>query len=203
MKAASEPQDSLPLVLITLMKGVLWREDNEKLWHQLFTIQGGVRDHVAALGLRLEIDEAEGYAYLKQRTPSAEGPELPRLISRRPLSYPVSLLLVLLRKKLAEQESGGSDRRLVMSRADLVDLVRQFLRDTTNEAKLIDRVEGQIAKVSELGFLRRLRGRDDEFEVSRLLKAFVDAEWLDDFERRLADYRRHAKGETTEPKGAE
>lgn len=200
MRTPHNPTDSLPLVLITLMRGVLWRDDNEKIWHQLFTLQGGVRDHVAALGLRLEIDEAEGYAYLRQRPPSADNSELPRLISRRPLSYPVSLLLVLLRKKLAEQESGGTDRRLVMTRAELMDLVRQFLRDTTNEVKLVDRVEGQIAKVTELGFLRRLRGRDDEYEVSRLVKAFVDAEWLDDFERRLSEYHRHATGVAHETK---
>jgi hypothetical protein len=43
-----------------------------------------------------------------------------------------------------------------------------------------------------MGFLRRLRGKDDQFEVRRILKAFVDAQWLGEFDRRLADYAIHA-----------
>ncbi len=40
-----------------------------------------------------------------------------------------------------------------------MELVRLFLPDTANEAKLVDRVQGDINKVIELGFLRRLRAR--------------------------------------------
>jgi hypothetical protein len=43
----------------------------------------------------------------------------------------------------------------------------------------------------ELGFLRRMRGTDDALEVRRILKAFVDAQWLDTFQQRLADYHAH------------
>jgi len=34
---------------------------------------------------------------------------LPRLVQRRALSFPVSLLLALLRKKLAEFDAGGGE----------------------------------------------------------------------------------------------
>ena len=52
-----------------------------------------------------EIDEADGYAFLRQR-PQEPGEEpLPRLVPRRPLGFPVSLLLVLLRKKVAEADA--------------------------------------------------------------------------------------------------
>ena len=67
-----------------------------------------VRDYVTVLGLDLVLDEAEGYAFLRSR-PNLDGdPEtsLPRLVARRPLSFPVSLLLALLRKKLAEATGG-------------------------------------------------------------------------------------------------
>ena len=46
-----------------------------------------------------------------------------------------------------------------------------------------------------MGFLRRLPGGNDTFEVKRLLKAFVDAQWLADFNERLAVYRKHAMDE--------
>lgn len=186
MTQLRDPASAFSLVLVSLMKGVLWREDDERRWSQLLTLQARVREHLAHLGLALEIDDSDGYAFLRQRPP-AEGEEpFPRLIPRRPLSFPVSLLLVLLRKKLAEVDAGGGDRRVVLRKEELVDLVRQFVPTTSNEAKVVDQIGGHINKVIELGFLRPLRGREDEYEVVRLVKAFVDAEWL---ERLLADYR--------------
>jgi Domain of unknown function (DUF4194) len=188
MKRDLEPVDLLPQVLITLLKGVVWREDDERQWQHLVTLQARVRDHLAVMGLVLEIDEAEGYALLRQR-PLDEGEELPRLIPRRPLAYPVSLLLVLLRKKLAEADGGGADRRVVLRRDEIVDLLRHFLRETTNEARLVDQISGHINKVRELGFLRQLKGREGEYEVVRLIKTFVDAAFLEEL---LVTYRAHA-----------
>lgn len=86
---------ALARVLIGLMKGVVYQENDASLWQDLFALQPRVRDYVAVLGLELILDEAEGE------------PELPRLVQRRALSFPVSLLLALLRKKLAESEAGG------------------------------------------------------------------------------------------------
>lgn len=182
---------ALSPILVALMKGVLWCDDDERRWSHLLALQSRIRDHVALLGLTLEIDEPEGYAFLRQRL-QGEGEEpLPRLVARRPLSFPVSLLLVLLRKKVAEADAGGGDRRVVLRRDDLIELARQFLPTTTNEARLVDQIASHVNKVVELGFLRPLRGRDDEYEVVRLIKAFVDGEWL---ERLLAAYRSLASG---------
>ncbi len=180
---------NLSLVLIALMKGVSYREQDPGLWQALLNLQARVREHVAVLGLDLVLDEAEGYAYLRQR-PAGEGePELPRLVARRPLSYPVSLLLALLRKKLAEFDAASGETRLILSRDEIVELVRLFLPQTANEARLLDRIDGYINRIVELGFLRRLRGGENLFEVGRILKAFVDAQWLHALEERLAGYR--------------
>ncbi|HEX5744664.1 MAG TPA: DUF4194 domain-containing protein [Archangium sp.] len=182
---------SLSHVLVSLMKGVLYQESDPSLWQELLQLQARVRDHVTVLGLQLMLDEAEGYAYLRQR-PAVEGePELPRLVPRRQLGYGVSLLLALLRKKLAEADATGGDSRLVLRRDDILEMVRLFLPDGTNQARLEDRLDADIAKVVELGFLRRMRGTDDALEVRRILKAFVDAQWLDTFQQRLADYHAH------------
>ena len=68
-------------------------------------------------------------------------------------------------------------------------MVRIFLADTGNEARLLDRIESDIKKIVEMGFLRRLHGTDERFEVRRILKSFVDAQWLAEFDRRLAEYK--------------
>ncbi|WP_226838902.1 DUF4194 domain-containing protein [Acidithiobacillus caldus] len=194
--AAAEPD--LSSLLIGLLKGVQYREQDERQWAALLNLQARVRDYVAVLNLELVLDEAEGYAFLKSRPEPAEddpSPRLPRLVARRPLSFPVSLLLALLRKKLAEFDAGGGDTRLVLSRDEIVELVRVFLPDGPNEAKLIDQIETTINKVVELGFLHKLKPASGSlagqanFEVRRILKAFVDAQWLAELDARLAAYQ--------------
>jgi hypothetical protein len=186
--------NDLSALVIPLLKGVIYQEADAGLWNALLNLQARVRDYVAVLSLELVLDEAEGYAFLRSRTVDEDEatPKLPRLVARRPLSFPVSLLLALLRKKLAEFDACGGDTRLVLSRDQMIELVRVFLPDSSNEAKLIDQIEAHVNKIVELGFLRKLKsgtGQAAEFEVRRILKSFVDAQWLDDFDKRLAAYQ--------------
>ncbi|MBX3670476.1 MAG: DUF4194 domain-containing protein [Rhodocyclaceae bacterium] len=191
-------QPDLSALLIHLLKGVLYREDDERSWAALLRLQARVREQAAILQLDLLLDEAEGYAFFKSRPDADEAdaaPRVPRLVARRPLSYPVSLMLALLRKKLAEFDAGGGDTRLVLARDDIVDMVRVFLPEGPNEAKLIGQIETTVNKVIELGFLRRLKPASaasqgaGSYEVRRILKAFVDAQWLAEFDARLETYR--------------
>ena len=197
--AEQEPDNAaatndLSALVILLLKGVIYQEADAGLWNALLNLQARVRDYVAVLGLELALDEAEGYAFLRSRPESEDdaAPKLPRLVARRPLSFTVSLLLALLRKKLAEFDASGGDTRLVLSRDEVVELVRVFLPESSNEARLIDQIETHLNKIVELGFLRRLKpgtGQAAVFEVRRILKAFVDAQWLADFDARLAAYQ--------------
>jgi hypothetical protein len=191
----------LSAVVVPLLKGVLYRDAVGPLWSALYRLQYRVRDYVAVLGLELVLDEAEGYAFLRSRAMAgdagdADAAKLPRLIARRPLGFPVSLLLALLRKKLAEFDAGGGDTRLVLSRDEIVEMVRVFLPERSNEARLIDQIDIHLGKIVDLGFLRRLKaagaavaGAGGSYEVRRILKAFVDAQWLSEFDARLDGYR--------------
>ena len=190
----------LSSLVIALLKGVIYRNESTgssaRQWHDLLELQAQVRDYIAVLGLGLVLDEAEGYAFLRSldREEREADRKVPRLIARRPLSFPVSLLLALLRKKLAEFDAGGQEGgvRLVLSRDAIVELLRVFLPETSNEARLMDRVDSHINKIVELGFLRRMTptaGQPAMFEVRRILKSFVDAQWLAEFDTRLAAYR--------------
>ena len=192
---------NLPMVLTQLMKGVVYQDTHDKAWRQLIQLQPQVRDYVALLGLTVVIDEAEGYAFLRQRADDeddADGQPLPRLIPRRSLSFHVSLLLALLRKKLAEFDASNGDTRLMLSRAQIIDMIRLFLPATSNEVRLVDQIDTHIAKVAELGFLRPVKGQDQLFEVRRILKAFVDGQWLADFDRRLNGYAALLAGDETD-----
>lgn len=181
--------DPFPHIMIALMKGVVYEQNDPALWQDLFNLQARTRDYISVLGLELMLDEAEGYAWLRTR-PATEGtPELPRLITRRQLSFPVSLLLALLRKKLVEFDAGGGDSRLILSRDEIVELLRVFLPAGSNEARLVKQIDSHINKIIDSGFIRRLRGTENQFEVRRILKAFVDAQWLTEFDQRLEEYQ--------------
>ena len=195
------PTTDLPSVVVPLLKGVVYREEYPGLWATLLRLQASVQDYVVVLGLELLLDEAEGFAFLRSRKEVEEEEEaasIPRLVARRQLSYPVSLLLALLRKKLTEFDAAGGDTRLILSRDEVVELIRIFLPAGSNEARLIDQIDTIVNKIADLGFVRRLRGQDRMYEVRRIIKAFVDAQWLKDFDERLAEYRRHLAGAEAE-----
>jgi hypothetical protein len=185
------PGNELPPILVGLLKGVVYRDQSPALWRDLLDLQGAVRDHFRLLGLEPIIDEAEGYAFLRQLDQDGAGEEerLPRLIARRPLSYPVSLLLVLLRKRLAQHDAQGAETRLVLAREQIVEMMRTFVAAGSNEAKIEDQIDRHIGRVEELGFLRKLSDDEPLFEVRRILRAFVNADWLAELE---TVYREHA-----------
>ena len=139
------------------------------------------------LGLQVVVDEAEGYAFCRQRPPDEvrddDADPLPRLIPRRPLSFHVSLLLALLRKKLAEFDAQGGDTKLMLSRDQIAEMMRIFLPVTSNEARLADKIDTHISKAVDLGFLRPAKSAEPVYEVRRILKAFVDGQWLADFDQ--------------------
>ena len=193
----SERPSDHSLVLIQLFKGPLYRDTHEKLWDPMLKLRAPVSDHVAVLGLQVEIDESEGYAFLRSR-PVADDDAMPRLVARRTLSFHVSVLLALLRKRLAEFDASSADTRLVLGRDQIVEMMRLFLPESSNDARLVDNIDAQINKVVELGFVRRLRGDAEEFEVRRILKAFVDGQWLNEFDTRLDSYLVELGG-ATEP----
>lgn len=192
MRTAEE--HAVAAAIIELMRGVVYREQHEDTWATLDRHAGPVRDHFSAIGVDVVVDDTEGYAYLRSQGEDADSEPLPRLVKRRSLTYHVSLLLVLLRKRLVEFETTGSEGKLVLSRDQIVEMLRVFLIDTTNEARVIDRVDTTLKQVADLGFLRQLRAPSDHWEVRRILKAYVDAQTLSDYAGKLREYTAAATG---------
>jgi hypothetical protein len=187
-------EHAVATAIIELMRGVVYREQHESSWATLDRHAGPVRDHFAAIGVDVVVDDTEGYAYLRSAEDDADAEPLPRLVKRRSLTYHVSLLLVLLRKRLVEFETTGSEGKLVLSRDQVVEMLRVFLTDSTDEARVIDRVDTTLRQVADLGFLRQLRGSNDQWEVRRILKAYVDAQTLSDYAGKLREYTETSGG---------
>lgn len=188
----------LSTIVIHLMKGVLYQDKQPQLWNTLLNIQIAVRDYVTIVGLELIIDETEGFAFLRQCEFTDEGTTaaLPRLIQRRQLSYSVSLLCILLRKKLIENDSAGESTRVILTHQQIINMMTVFLPDKTNEVKTIEQIETCINKIIDFGFLRRLKKDATHYEVQRIIKALINADWLNNIDAKLQEYLEHAQTNT-------
>jgi len=196
MRTADE--QSIASAIILLMREVVYREiaSHEHVWQTLDRHRAAVADHFGAIGIDVIVDDDEGYAYLSTREPEDGEEPLPRLVRRRTLTYNVSLLLVLLRKRMVEFEASGEVGKLVLTRDQLIEMMRVFQESSSNDARTVDQADRTISQVADLGFLRELRGQPGSWEVRRILKAYVDAQTLGDFAHRLADYAGDAKENT-------
>jgi len=179
-------------VLIKLLQGVV-AYDDPALWDQLLTHLALIRDYFARMGLELVLFEGDGFAYLRQASIESDDGQplvLPRLTRRDRLSYQVTLLLVLLRERLEQFDASASDSdRLILTRSDLRELLRPFVKERNNELLLLKKLDASAERVAELGFLRRLSGADEErFEVRRSLRARIDTAILPEIKARLEQH---------------
>ena len=160
--------------IIRLMQGVVYRESDEDAWETLQRSGAQVRDHFAIIGVDIVVDEDEGYAFLRSRAPADEGEEpLPRLVRRRRLIYHVSLLLVLLRKRMVEFETGGGAGRLVLTTEQMVEMLRLFQAESGNDARLVDSAGSTIKKVAELGWKPMHVMTDVSISIGAVMKPWM------------------------------
>jgi hypothetical protein len=182
-------------VLSRLLTEPVYREDSA-LWEVLRAERESISHYYGQIGQEVVIDEAEGYAFLRQ-IESEENERVPRIGSSQPLSYAASLLLVCLREELARFDAQpGASTRLVLTRSQMREMVGQFLRETNDETRDIRAIDTAIRRVEALRFVRVLGSADgDTFEVMRILKARFGPGQLEEVRQRLA---RQPENETVE-----
>lgn len=180
-------QQQKSAVQVRLLKGAVYRAKNRDLWECLLRDQFQIREYFQQIGLSLLFDDAEGYAFLKQQDVSCaeEVLEIPSLITRRSLSFAQTLLLVALRKRLAEHDSEESSPRLIVSREEMHQWLQPYFPEVSNQVKQAREFNALIKKVSEMGFISQLPNHVDDFEVQRIIKAFVTAEQMAEFKQTL------------------
>src|SRR6266850_5743647 len=140
-------------VLARLLLQPIYREDGP-LWESLRAERDAVAHYFRQIGQEVVIDEAEGYAFLRQIEPEG-GEVVPRVGRRQSLGYTATLLLVCLREELARFDAApGDSTRLVLTKQQLRELVSQFRRETNNQVQDLRAVDGAIRRLEELSFLR-------------------------------------------------
>ena len=174
---------------ISLLKGVIIKENKEKIWDTILNYRNQIEDYFRQLGLTLKLYEEEGYCYLQQ-IEDDETDNLLKLVPKVSLSLHLSLLLVSLRKYMLESTANG-DEKIVISKEEIFIKMKNYLKETSNEIKQEKEIISYIKKVEDMKFIRKLKNSDNKYEILRLLASFVDAQWLDDLDKRIIEYKEH------------
>jgi hypothetical protein len=181
-------------VIIKLLQDALY--DDDKQWKELMAHQEEVIDYFERIGVKLMIEESEGFAYIYQPEPDEDdgSHRLPRLVKRIALSYEVTLIAVMLREMLEEFDVRAVDSvKFFTTNKEIKEKIELFFKDQTNKVKLLKNFDNYINQVTNLGFLRMIRedARDKDntqYEVKRIIKAKINNEKLEEIKHKLNEY---------------
>ncbi len=179
-------------VVVPLLKGPIYRDRQVETWERLLREKDAVGEYLTTLGLTIFVDENEGYAFVRQMEFDDEEHPPPKLIQRRPLSFPVSVLCLILRQWLLEHDTQGGELRAIIEKRQIREELALFLPQSGSEAKREDALNRHINRAVELGLLKALKDDDQRFEIQRITKALINADWLGDMEQKLAEFKQHA-----------
>lgn len=176
-------------VLVALLKGVVYSHQ-DKIWDDLLKPENDfdIRRYFSDINLQLVVEKSEGYAYLKQRSGEDPDEEVPRLIDRRQLNFHVSLMCLLLRKHLIENDREGESSKAILTKEEILQMVKPFYRETSNEANQQRQIDAALKKVIDEGFLRIMKSDDERYEINRIIKAFINADVVKESMERLRQY---------------
>ncbi|MFI5429614.1 ATP-binding protein [Aeromicrobium sp. UC242_57] len=90
-------------------------------------------------------------------------------------------MLILLRRHLTSAESDAVAFRVVVTTSEMVEWLTLYHPEGTSP----DKIGMHVASVERLGYLRKLRGHEDTFEIRRIVKAVVTSDWIAAFGDRL------------------
>jgi Domain of unknown function (DUF4194) len=184
---AEPAHSSFAPLAIRLLKGVIYEEDT-RLWNDLVKVhESQLRPYFAQIGLQLIVNRNEGFAFLRQQStaPDANSTPLPRLMNRRTLTLDQSILCVLLRECIEEYTVNDSaSREPILNLREIRAMVELFFRERTTHQRFLKDVKKTVKEVKDMGFLEMigqdnpLNEDDTRYRIKRILKAFVDADEL-------------------------
>jgi hypothetical protein len=187
------------IAAVRLLQGVVY-SDEPPLWETVLSSQPQLANYFARLGLLLVIDEPEGLAYLRQLSDSelSDGYDrLPRLFRKSRLGHEETILCVLLREQLRRfEEEDLHNERCVITATALFDRWRTLSAARQDEVRAHRELSSALAKLEDLGFVRRLADEPQTWEIRRILKARLPVAELEALKARMvgAAARQQAPG---------
>jgi hypothetical protein len=192
---------------IRLLQGPVYRNGADDVtWNLLTVWLSNISGYFAQIGLSVIIDQSDGYAFLAQSdddTVSPDNsdtqPQLPHLIRKYALTPEVSLLCVLLREALDHFDTSQNESSmLILKESEIKEMLSVFLKEKADQNRLYNKLDEYLGQLVKLSFIRELNNNagqpgttgtvsDREFEVRRIIRAKINAEFLAEFKRKLQE----------------
>lgn len=178
--------------ILRLLKGVVYNYET-KYWEEIRQYENPIQTYVSRIGLELVFNSEDGLAYIYQPEPKeADEKALPKLMKTRQLKYEQSLLCILLREALIELDAAtNTSNHLYITKAGIKERIEIFFKDHPNKQRLYKELDASIEyAIKQLGILR-LKQEDELFpdntryEISRIIKAMITAEKLEEAKLKL------------------
>lgn len=177
-----------PAVLVKLYKGPIYRDRHSQEWQSLLTYLTLVKQHFAQIGVDVVLAEDHGYAFLR----NGDNEQIPTLVVPHQFSYPVSLMCILLTRRLKEHDASGRADRLVVRRDLLFTEMVPFFPNSTNEAKLTAKLDAALRVISEAGLIEEVTGEPGNYSIRRIIEALFTADLVGEIETKLREYASYA-----------
>jgi len=188
-------------VCVKLLQGPIYRENaTDKTWNLLITNLSLITEYFGVIGVSVLVDQSDGFAFLTQINSENSEEEtdknLPKLIRERSLSVEISMLCVILREALDQFDtSQDSSTICVLRESEIKDRLLTFLPEKSDQTKIYRKMDEYLNKLEELTFIKEINKeeansdfkKDREFEIRRIIRAKVTAEFLEEFKRKLVE----------------
>ena len=162
---------------------------HSRLWAVLMRDEITIRKFFCELFLELVIDYDLQVAFTRQAETGDS--DIPKLLRRAQLTFIDSVLLLYLRKLLAQAETHSE--RAVVSKDDIVEELKTYNKSgNTDKAGFDKRIHASIEKIKKHNILQKIKGSDNRFEISPTLKLLFSAEEIQNL---LNIYRQLQAGE--------
>lgn len=198
---AEMPHEARRVLVYLMRQGAIIAAQKGKLYEALCRHQGVIRRHLAEVYLRLVLDERAGLGFVARFDSDDEASDesdsendndstesFVSLITRRTLSLYDTLLLLVLRRHYQEREAAG-EQKITVDIERLESYLTPFLPLTNHASADRRKLNGAVKNMKDRKLLAPLRGSDDRFEITPLIRYVVDAAFL---ETMLAEYQRLA-----------
>lgn len=188
--------------IVRLMQVYAIYDDDRQYWGILQQHETAIREYFAVIGLEIDLNRTDGYARLVQKEFGEDEVNSPiKLIRKIALTYEQSLLSVILRDMLEENETriqGGNSSKLFVTGEQIRTKIELFFKDQNNKKALISKLDSLIEKMRDLGFLKivredksvkgELKTVNNQYEIKTILRAKISNDKLEEFKIKLQNY---------------
>lgn len=187
------PRVPFAAVIIKLLQGPIYVDD-KIIWRELLTWQSAIQEYFGKIGMMLIITEQDGFARVMQpETDEFDENPLPRLMKKQALNYEATLLAVMLREGLEEFDVKTEGTKFYLTQKEIKERIELFYKEQTNKSKLWRDLSKPITDLTKLGILKLNRednvSKDNnQYEVKRIIKAFINNEKLEEIKNKLSNY---------------